>query len=350
MSDDVDDVPDAPSPVGQYPAEVWAAALGSARTARAATTSPPADLLRSLKEADYSDDITGAIPAGPSGEMPPSTELENETIYRIIREVAEADSGDAVYVATSADREFETSGHAAYKQRHFGLGFGILLATQESGRLGRVLELTRQRDPQGFANIFGSDTDALLATTNSPTSEQRLQPVMGEPLWSQRWIERFQRLGALPACQYAQNEEAIEDLFRPMLKVAASLGIVSDRGLAMMFDRIVTRGLGGGLRWVVQAAGPLGTETQRDHALQLLGYRDVRGFQAATPGLPQDGILGVETYAELVAALRRQGSGTLPSPSEYVCRMVSGASGPAQRRLLRLRDSAAFTDSIFHFQ
>jgi len=184
-------------------------------------------------------------------------------------------------------------------------------------------------------------------TTNASTPEQRLKPVGGEPLWSTVWIDRFRRLGGVPACQYAQNEEAIEGLFRPMLKIASGLGITSDRGLAMMFDRVVTGGFGGGLRWVVKAAGPLRTGVQQAHAFQMLGYSDARDFQALRPELPQDGVLGPETYAALVDALRQHMAATLPSPPEYVCRLVAAVTGAARRRLLRLRDSPVLTDTVF---
>ena len=149
------------------------------------------NLPASLKEADYSEELAGAIAPQPARDVVPGVELTNEAIYRIVREVAEADSGDALYSAISADREFETAGHPAHQQRHFGLGFGLVLATQESGRLGRVLSLTQQREPQAFAEILGPDADAVLAVTNAATAEQRLQPVGGEALWSPAWIERF---------------------------------------------------------------------------------------------------------------------------------------------------------------
>ena len=144
----------------------------------------------------------------------------------------------------------------------------------------------------------------MLAQTNAASAEERLQPVGGEVLWSPAWVERFVRLGAVPGCQYAQNEEAIDGLFRPMLKIAAGLGITSERGLAMMLDRVIARGLGGGLRWVLSAAGPLRTGVQQAHAFATLGCQDARGFQALRPDLPQDGVLGPETYAALVGALR----------------------------------------------
>ncbi|MGH7451620.1 MAG: papain-like cysteine protease family protein, partial [bacterium] len=149
--------------------------------------------------------------------------------------------------------------------------------TNEEIYLGRVLQLMQRRDAATFVEIFGPESETLLAVTNAATQQERLQPVGGEPLWSATWVEKFRRAGEVPAFQAAQNEEAIEGLFRPMLKTAGRLGLISDRGLARAYDRVVTRGLGGGLRWLVQAAGALRTAAQRQHALQMLGNAKILG-------------------------------------------------------------------------
>ncbi len=296
----------------------------------------------SSKEAGY-DDALGetADPEQIAAQPAAQADLSNEEIYRIVREVVIPDSGDELYSAVSADREFEATG------RHFGLGFGLALFTQESGRLGHVLQLMQQRDAAAFAEIFGTEAEALLAVTNAATPAERLQPIGGEVLWSEKWLERFRRAGQIPVFQAAQNEEVIAGQFRPMLKIATDLGFLSDRGLAMVYDRIVTRGLGAGLRWVVQTAGPLRTAMQRQHALQMLGYQSAQQFQQAMGNLPQNGVFGPETHAALVAALREQGAAALPSVEELICKLVISASGNAKKRLLRLRDSMNLKDIIY---
>jgi peptidoglycan hydrolase-like protein with peptidoglycan-binding domain len=204
----------------------------------------------------------------------------------------------------------------------------------------------QRRDPGTFAQIFGANAEALLATTNSVTPEQRLQSVGGDALSSPAWIDRFRRAGQVPAFQNAQNEEAIEGQFRPMLKIAAGLGLTSDRTLAMAYDRVVTRGLGGGLNWVVRAGGPLRTSAQQLHALQVLGYNDVAEFQSAN-GIPRDGVFSPETHAAVVGALRLHDAIPLPSHAELVCRMIAGASGTVRDRLTRLRDSTQLNDTVY---
>src|SRR4051812_31482545 len=104
-----------------------------------------ADQSLSLKAEDYAEEIGDA--PDPEHEPQQSGErvaLDNQEIYRIIREVALADSGADLYSAISADREYQARGQSS---RHFGLGFGLVLFTQASGHLGSILRLMRRRDP-----------------------------------------------------------------------------------------------------------------------------------------------------------------------------------------------------------
>ncbi|HJQ31285.1 MAG TPA: hypothetical protein VJ866_03850 [Pyrinomonadaceae bacterium] len=298
-----------------------------------------------LKEADYAEELADAPDPERAAETPATAPLSNEEIYRIIREVALADSGEELYWAVATDRDF-AAGPAA-ERRQFGLCFGLVLFTQESGRLGSVLRLMRRRDPDAFKLVFGADADALVETTNAATPPERLRPVGGEPLWGENWVGRFRRAGEVPAFQAAQNEEIIEGQFRPMLRVAAGLGLTTDRCLAMVYDRVVTRGLGGGLRWVVQAAGPLRTAQQRTHALRTLGFDNVAQFQTSASLTPASGVFDVKTHAALAGALRRQGDSTLPSADESARRLYGAATQPARWRLRRLLDSNAFTDVAY---
>jgi hypothetical protein len=339
-----------PPPGVTQPVQVVAvgASLAVGAKAQATEEQTPANVALSLKEEDYSEEVGDAPdPEWTSAEPQPIAVLDNRQMYRIIREVAVADSGDDLYSAISADREYETSGHPAYHRRRFGLGFGLVLFTQASGHLGGVLALMRQRDTGAFTEVFGPHAEELLAVTGAATPEERLRPVGDEPLWGPGWIARFQRAGAVPAFQAAQNEQAIEGLFRPMLNVAFGLGLTTDRGLAMVFDRVVARGLGGGLRWVVQVAGVLRTAAQREFALEALGFNDWSEFQAIVGWTPCNGRFGPETHAALVGALRRQGQVSLPTPDQQAWQLAATATGRARARLMRLRDSTAFSDAVY---
>jgi hypothetical protein len=293
------------------------------------------------KEGEYAEFIGDAEdPEDPP--IPPATQqLDLAAMYQIIRQVAISESGDDVYSAVASD-EAGSPGRAP-----FGLLFGLVKFPQATGRLGSVLRLMQQRDAVAFADVFGPAADALLTATNALTAAERMRPVDGEPLWSATWIERFRRAGTIPSFQAAQNEEAIEGLFRPMLRIAFGLGFTTDRGLAMVYDRVLAHGLGGGVRWVVGASGPLRSHFQRVHAWTMLGFNDLREFQTSVAWTPSDGRFGPETHAALVGALRQQGHAPLPTIADLMCRLIGRSDGAARDRLLRLERSVAFTDVEF---
>ncbi len=299
-----------------------------------------------LKDVDYDDALHDADLPADDVAPPAAIDLDNQSIYRIVRAVCVSDSGDDAYSAVSADREFTTPGLANYKRRQFGLGFGLILFMQESEHLGKVLVLTKRRDPQGFASALGPEADALLASTTQAAAADRLRPVAGQALWEQPWLDRFRALGRLPACQAAQNEEAIEGFFRPMMPVALGLGFTTQRGLAMVFDRVIVRGLGSGLDWVVRAAGPLRTQAQRQLALDVLGFSSVADFQASVTSSSPTGHFDAVTHAALVAALRADGRVPMPTDSQLRCALLAAASRAALQRLRQIEATAALADPV----
>lgn len=302
-----------------------------------------------LKDAGYSDAASSVAVAAKDVRPVAGAPLTIEAIYPIVREVAVADSGDDAYSAVRRDREFQTQGHAAYQRRHFGLSFGVVLFTQESGRLGRVLRLMHQRDAAEFARLFGQHADELLNVTNAATPEERLRPVGGEVLWQPTWVDRFKVAGREQFCQNAQNEEAIEGLFRPMLNTASKLGLTTDRALAMVFDRVVVAGVGQGTEWVIEHACPFRTERHRTHALQVTGHSNVESFQTANQ-MPSSGVFTHHTLAALTEAVRRTETIPLPGPDELVARLTVAATGSARKRLDRLRLSDRLTDTVLQLR
>jgi hypothetical protein len=323
---------EAPSATGIFPNPVWD---------KQVAVSPPLPVRErsvvalSLKEQDYSEEI-GNAPDPETPEPAASATLDNREMYRIIRAVAAGHSGDDLYSSTVV-------------QEGFGLCFGIALFSQASGHLGSVLRLMQRRDDSSFHDVFGPGADELLTVTNAARREDRLGPVAGDNLGSNDWLARFRQAGSITAFQAAQNEEAIEALFRPILRVSRELGINTDRSLAMVYDRVITRGVGGGLRWVIGAAGPLRTSEQRMSALAALDFDDLKDFQRSTGWVPADGVFGPETHAALVGALRRAEASLLPSASDYMARMVDGADGDVRARLIQLRDSVQFDDVAYAF-
>jgi hypothetical protein len=235
-----------PSPTGLYPGPIWA--TGAALAADDANEPEP-EIPPSATglypgpiwaEASALDADVGVAPETAASE------LGLQEIYRIVRVCGEGISGDDLYASVAGDQGEST-----------GLAFGMSHFTQASGMLGRVLAKMRERDAALFSQCFGSDADALLATTNASTPAARLAPVGGMPLWSATWRDRFRLAGAFPECQAAQNEVAIEEQFRPMLPTVMAHGLVTDRALAVAYDLVATYGFDDGLRRILEAIGPM---------------------------------------------------------------------------------------------
>jgi hypothetical protein len=272
-----------PSPTGLYPGPIWGtpSEVESMSLSNSDETAVPPSPTGLYPGPIWADDTAMTVAL----DQPPEAmaELDMQEMYRIIREAAVGFSGDDTYSAIGGDHGTST-----------GLAFGLAHFTQASSDLGHVLAKMRERDAVLFAEVFGSDATALVETTNADTIEMRLRPVGGMPLWSATWVDRFRLAGALPACQAAQNEIAIEKQFRPMLPVAFAHGLVTDRALAVMYDFVASVGLNEALRAVIQTIGPVPAP-----------------------------------------------------PAELIARLVDGAGGAARQRLERIQRSRELRDITF---
>lgn len=304
--------------------------------------------IRSLKDINYADALDSApVAEGAIEEVSPQIPLDYQEMYHIIREVALLDSGDAVFGAISQNEEYTTPNQPAYEKRQFGLGFGFLRFTQASTHLGSLLQIMQRREPQLFAEVFAPHAEELLQALTAPTEAERLQLVGGEVLWSDNWVAKFKQAATIPAFQAAQNEEAIEHLFKPMLPIAYHLGFVTDRSLAMVFDRVVTQGLGTGIRWVIDAINILPANSHRMAALELLNHTNLASFQATVDWIPQGEQFGPHTYAALVGALRSEQVIPLSTTGDLQQRLVGKALGSAKLRLDSLASSQGFEDIAY---
>lgn len=257
---------------------------------------------------------------------PPVVELTAADKRDIIEAFVGTDKD--LYSLTGRDDEFAGragADHPAYQRYHLGLSFGIVRFSQDSGELGQLLTLMHQRGPDRFVAVFGDATDELLRVTNLPGPRSRdmpdgrsvrVQPVAGADLWDEPWLSRFNEAGSDRVLQGAQIELASALYLDPVLRFASDLGLASQRGLAMIFDRTAHRGVTGGLTWVIETVGPLQTPVLRQTALEALGFPDVESLQRSQPDLLVDDNFGPLTHAALTAALRHHlaVAGTSPVP------------------------------------
>lgn len=276
----------------------------------------------------------------------------------IVTKIGRLFESSAAYTGINADTEFSNPRLSQYQRWHVGLSFGLIQFTQDSGGLGQLLRMMRERDPARFREIFGPDADALVEVTNrsGPSGREvpggrsvRVQPVGGADLWQEPWISRFRAAGAHPPFQAAQNELAVRRHVDPMLAFAAGFGLNTERALAMVVDRGIQMGTGGARRWLTEAIGPIRTDAQRQQALGALGQPDLASFQR-TAGVRRDGDFGPLTHAAMVGALRRLGPASpvpIPTRDQMLDAIVARADAAGvfwRRRPQTIRTSREFAD------
>ncbi len=295
------------------------------------------------REDDDEADLTSVATDG-SGDA-----LTIRRKFEIVMPVLVRESGDPRYSAVAGSIEYDDPTHAAYQRIHYGVHWGIASFNQRSGALGQVLRACEKRDAARFADVFGASVaPQLLEVTNAPTAEGRLAPVGGSLLWSAPWLEAFRRAGELAPFQAAQNEVAIERYVDRNLGFASALGLLTDRAIAMLFDRTINMGIGGARAWILAAVSPLAGETMVAQAVQALGHADLAAFQRAA-GLAPSGRLGTQTHAALIGALRGLGARSpvrVPSVTEMLDRLVTAAAGRRfEARVRDLRTDSTFDDA-----
>ncbi|HZX96408.1 MAG TPA: hypothetical protein VFE90_17940 [Myxococcales bacterium] len=324
-------------------------------------------------------DADRAAPAGRSSaysndysaeDLPAEGEQPSEAIsiaanaaerLQLIEVVAALESGPEGYSAVNPDGEYNDPGSPQYGRVHVGLSWGFVQFAQRYGALGQVLQACRRRDERKgshfFDDVFGAESaEELLRVTNAPTEEQRLAPVGGLPLWDPAWVEKFRQAGRITIFQEAQREVADQLFLLPNLQLAGWLGLDTQRALAMLFDRCVQMGPGGGPSWILKVAGPIKSKPQRDAALAKLGLASLSEFKKSV-GLPEDEQWGPAVHAALVSRMRPLGHESpvpVPSCAEIEELLVEAAQEAAEdgarewqgsaRRLSALAESDQLDD------
>jgi hypothetical protein len=305
--------------------------------------------------------LTERSPSPPAGVPATPMQLSAEVKRHIVETVAALDTGAARYDALNLDGEFRGrfgQNDPHYQRAHAGLGFGIGPFGQDNGTLGQLLEAMRTRDPAEFAAIFGPAADELVRVTTAPGPRStaspegrsaRVQPVESNDLWEEPWIGRFKKAAEHAPFQAAQNQLAATLFLDPVVPLAHTLGIATERGLAMLFERSREVGADGAASFAVEALETARTEAERMGALQGLGHAGLAEFQKAAAIEPADGTWSVASRAALIGALRSLGASApvqLPGYREAIERLATAATEPRmQRRLGALHAETKLSDS-----
>ena len=185
-------------------------------------------------------------------------------------------------------------------------------------------------DPAAFAATFGpaedfpeADPQALLAVTNTLPAAPggvgadlpQLQPVSGKLVWSKEWITRFKAAAKVPAFQAVQFKTTAQVYLLPILPLAKQLRLNSEKGLAMMVERVIHMGQDRALTAILQAISPLKTDAMRTAALaHVAPGQTIAEFQRAH-GLPD--VLGtweVRTHIKVLELLGLDQVPPIPLP------------------------------------
>lgn len=157
----------------------------------------------------------------PGGARPMS-----DAELRVIRHVLAAESGGK-YSAINAN----TDGA--------GVSLGLLQWSQAGGGLAELLDAWQRAEPQLLAGYLGGSTAKVLEVARA----RSLDPVDGVPLWSGVWLARWKAALADPSLRRVQDELVRGGVhMRAAVKAAGVLGVKSERGLALLFDRAVQQG------------------------------------------------------------------------------------------------------------
>ncbi len=228
-----------------------------------------------------------------------------------------------------------------------GLRWGLIGFKQKSGEIGKVFAKAREREiqlqeagslkpEQALAHILGDSWQQVLQQTDPERTadpQVRMQPIAGANLWEEPWLAKLKAVGAAPYVQAAQNECAIKMIGEFAERVAHWLGFNTPQGMATLLDAFVEQGTGHGLTWIMNAAGPIRTQADRDRALQaIIGSTQVGQFQQSH-GLEPTGVWDALSHAALTGALRALGTQSpilLQTPEQMYSSLLQAAQNDSQ--------------------
>lgn len=127
-----------------------------------------------------------------------------------------------------------------------GLSMGILQWAQGPGQLGVLVLHMQAADPARCERIFGDNWGEMAGVA----VQGKLVPVkinrssqQASMLWKSPWKERFLAAGQDPVFQTVQRDLAMQgEHFRGGLKAAQVFGYVTERSVALLFDRATQQG------------------------------------------------------------------------------------------------------------
>ncbi|WP_435205376.1 hypothetical protein [Tateyamaria sp. 1078] len=239
-----------------------------------------------------------------------------------------------LYLATTPAGQEPAYGRCQANLDGHGLRYGLGRFTQASGDLGRLLKEMHAADAAAFATAFGpaddfpeADPQALLTVTNTLPAASggvgadlpQLQPVSGKLVWSKEWVARFKAAAKVPAFQAVQFKITAQVYLLPILSLAHQLGLNSEKGLALVVERVIQMGADRALPALLAAISPLKSDAMRTAALaHVAPGKTIETFQKEQGLGDTPGLFGVETHARVLALLRADKGAPVQMPTPQI--------------------------------
>ena len=227
-----------------------------------------------------------AVPAGPVAIQTPSTVPQPQAGQpSSLPPYPEVQRSVIAYVAGRESGRNLNAGATNLNTDGVGLSYGIAQWAQKAGALGKLLKAMQAKDPATFSRIFGPAANEMIAVTNNPDVNRRMDPVGGVVLWQEPWVSRFKAAGTHQPFIDAQWElAATGGHMKGAEEIARILNVKTPRAMVLFFDRANHQGPGYPIKRAQELAAKYQGQTP-PYPQILVEYRDriANMFRSSTP-------------------------------------------------------------------
>lgn len=125
------------------------------------------------------------------------------------------------------------------------LTWGIIGFTLKYGQVQKILHAVEAKYPSLITKAFGRQASVLLQVIGQPAPQQKAWATsitVGGGNLAEPWRSGFAMLGSFPEVREEQRRTALEGYYKPALEAARQFGVMSELGVALMFDIFVQNG------------------------------------------------------------------------------------------------------------
>lgn len=186
----------------------------------------------------YGQDTAAAVRGFQSKNSLPATGTMDDATWQVLMTMPIPPASQRGLQLTAC---FEGHGFGLAKGNFDGalLTWGIIGFTMLSGEVERIILAVNNAFPQCVTNAFADKAPELLSIVSASRSNQASWAnslTVGGGLLAEPWRSMFQTFGAMPQVQAEQLKHVQMDYLTPAVKLARSLGLNSELGLALCFD------------------------------------------------------------------------------------------------------------------